>query len=172
MATAEAAEEFFRFSWVYSAKFLCGDFVRTHGEGPVQPGRYSTAINVHNPNGHTVPILKKAIVLYRADRPEKEPEQPTAPARQEQPIVRELKHDWGLEIDCLDIRKVLLQGVVPPLPPDPSLFIKGWVVIETLIDLPLDVVAVYTVEALESGPTDAPSIAMDRIQGTRVILGL
>ena len=42
---------------VYAAKFVCGVFdpdgtIDTHPEveGPVRPGSYATAINVHNPN--------------------------------------------------------------------------------------------------------------------------
>jgi hypothetical protein len=59
----------------------------------------------------------------------------------------------------------------PPPPPAPT-FIKGWVVIETLTDSPLDVVAVYTVESLGSPVSQAPSIAVDRVTGHRLAFPL
>jgi N-acetylmuramoyl-L-alanine amidase len=124
------------FHYVYAAKFLCGDLRPSEREDPVNPGSYATAINVHNPHAHPVPIRKKAILLYRAESPEEAVEQPTPPAR---PVVVELAEDFGLEIDCKDIRQVLLRD--GPRAPE---FIKGWVVVETLTDMPLEVVAVYT----------------------------
>jgi hypothetical protein len=134
---------------VYAVKFLCGSVQPkvtsppTGGaaEGPVEPGDYSTAINVHNPSPTYVAFRKKALLLYRADRPS-EPEQPMPPGK---PVDAALKEDWGLEIDCSDIRNKLLGGA----PPAPT-FIKGWVVIEVTgmqdrpEPRPIDVTAVYT----------------------------
>jgi hypothetical protein len=102
---------------------------------------------VHNPNGGSITFWKKAILLYRADK-FTEPEQPMPPYPLRQVG---LKADWGLEIDCADIRSVLLKGAagLPSAPPAPT-FIKGWVVIEVkgstskVEPLPLDVTAVYT----------------------------
>jgi hypothetical protein len=134
---------------VYAAKFLCGSFLPkvpsppTDGvEWPVKPGNYFTTINVHNPNTDTISFQKKAVLLYRADKPG-EPEQPMPPS---QLIPVSLKGDWVLEIDCSDIRNKLLGGAVPA-----PTFIEGWVVIEVKgnqlhqTDPPwLDVTAVYT----------------------------
>jgi hypothetical protein len=159
-----------RFHYVYAAKFLCGDLKPSTREGPVQPGSYATAINVHNPHGHAVAIRKKAILLYDADRPERVAERPTAPVQGEQPILRELDRDWGLEIDCTDIREVLLRDAAGNPGPAAPIFIKGWVVVETLADLPLDVVAVYTSDPQERGVQAAPSIATDRVPGIRTVL--
>jgi hypothetical protein len=76
-------------------------------------------------------------------------------------LVRaELQPDWGMEIDGPDIREVLLS----PHPPAPA-FIKGWVVIESP-EFPLDVVAVYTAQALSG--TGGVSIAIDRVPATQV----
>lgn len=152
------------FRYVYAAKFLCGEWPpQERFEGPVQPGRYSTAINVHNPNGHPLDIRKKAILLFDGSRPQDALERPIPPARTEDPVLRQLGPDWGLEIDCRDIRETLLGGAQ-------GSFIKGWVVIETLSDAPLDVVAVYTVAPLVEGERQTPSIATDRVLGHHVRL--
>jgi len=143
---------------VYAVKVLCGSFLPhvpsppTDGvEWPVKPGNYFTAINVHNPNSGTLSFRKKAVLLYRADKPG-EPEQPMPPS---QLITVLLNADWGLEIDCSDIRNKLLGGGVPA-----PTFIKGWVVIEVSGNQlhqtdppPLDVTAVYTAHGwnLQSG---------------------
>jgi hypothetical protein len=125
---------------IYAAKFLCGEFKGTGEggglEGPVQPASYATAINVHNPNARPVTFTKKAVLLFDDSKPQREAEEPRPPGR----LVRaQLGPDWGLEIDCDDIRKVLLRDVPGPAAPT---FIKGWVVLHS--PLPLDVVAVYT----------------------------
>lgn len=130
---------------VYAAKFLCGPFAL---EGPVKPGSYQTAINVHNPHSKAIGFIKKAVLLFDASNPPREPEQPSPPGER---IEAKLEPDWGLEIDCLDIRHVLLKR-------DPSLgasFIKGFVVIETA-GFELDVVAVYTAHTFTSGGATAP----------------
>lgn len=154
---------------VYAVKFLCGEFdvagaaTRPPGsaEGPVKRGNYQTAINVHNPNGVPVRFRKKAVLLFEGTEPVLNPD----PADMERPrppgprVPARLDPDWGLEIDCPDIRQVLLQQ--PPVPGAVPPFIKGWVVIEAPVALipqnpqfsdaavvarraPLDVVVVYT----------------------------
>jgi hypothetical protein len=132
---------------VYAVKFLCGSFLPKvtsppdGAEYPVKPGNYLTAINVHNPNPTFVGFMKKAVLLYRADG-HFEFEQPMPPGKLND---ASLKEDWGMEIDCPDIRARLLGGAVPA-----PTFIKGWVIIEVAgaaynIDpRPLDVTAVYT----------------------------
>jgi hypothetical protein len=132
---------------VYAVKFLCGSLrpplTPTDGvEWPVKPGNYLTAINVHNPNTFLVGFRKKAVLLYRFGTV-MDPEAPMPPGEYR---FAQLKPDWGLEIDCLDIRKVLLAGQQVPAPT----FIKGWVILEvfpmagTLAIPPIDVTAVYT----------------------------
>jgi hypothetical protein len=158
------------FRYVYAAKFLCGELKRAGPEGPVEPGSYSTAINVHNPHAHSVGIRKKAILLYDGRHPEEAVERPTPPVRRECPVIKELGPDWGLEIDCRDIREVLLTTAAGEVGPPAPIFIKGWVVIETLSDAPLDVVAVYTVAPLGTKGQQPVSIATDRIPGNRVFL--
>ncbi len=144
---------------VYAVKFLCGVFPPSDAvgapEGPVKPGNYATAINIHNPNPRIVNFQKKAVLLFDSNNPPDAFEVPHGPALDE-PIKLRLLPDWGLEIDCADIRAVLL-GLPPPVPPPPvpSGFLKGWVVIE-VPPAPgkgtrlLDVVAVYTAHAFSS----------------------
>jgi hypothetical protein len=130
---------------VYAVKFLCGNFLpkppqsQPAAEWPVKPGNYFTAINVHNPNGIPAAFKKKAVLLYRADKPVS-PETPMPPGKL---LGAELKPDYGMEIDCADIRNHLLGGTTPA-----PVFITGWVVFEVLGSpadpLQLDVTAVYT----------------------------
>ncbi|UCH51807.1 MAG: Ig-like domain-containing protein [Chloroflexota bacterium] len=133
---------------VYSAKFLCGPALG--GEG-VQPGSYSTAINVHNPNNDTVYLFKKAVIAQREDE-----------ARGRISAFRRvmLNPDEAIEIDCIDIVRFFgaqqETGVTAPSQQTQTLlttanvapissavkFIKGFVVIYSTA--PLDVVGVYT----------------------------
>src|SRR6476659_651486 len=101
------------FRWVYAAKFVCGEMKPQDPkrEQPVEAGRYATAINIHNPNPVPVGFLKKAVLLFDASHPPEVLEQVVQPRR---PITRELGPDAGLEIDCRDIREVLLR--VPGTP--------------------------------------------------------
>lgn len=142
---------------VYSAKFLCGP---AFGREGVQPGSYSTAINVHNPHDQTVYLYKKAVIA----RPEDEPRGPISRFRK----VR-LGPDEAIEIDCIDIVSLFRGDRLSVLSPAPSqqlttathlqtsvvapedqptpenlttVFAKGFVVIYATG--PLDVVAVYT----------------------------
>ena len=152
---------------VYAVKFLCGEYqpqadptgrVR---EGPVKPGNYQTAINIHNPNPRTVKFVKKAVLMFDSTPstdppPSDEFEVPMPPGHK---VTAALEPDWGMEIDCPDIRTVLLGPEVPgdPLPQPPPFFIKGWVVIEvpstpgkgTKI---LDVVAAYPSHGFTTDP--------------------
>jgi hypothetical protein len=163
----------FFFRYVYAAKFLCGELKSgpaSKGEGPVEPGSYATAINVHNPHGFRVGIRKKAILLYDGSHPEHAVERPTPPVHRECAVIKELGPDWGLEIDCRDIREVLLTNASGQSGPPAPTFIKGWVVIETLSDVSLDVVAVYTVAPLGTKGQQPVSIATDRVPGSRVFL--
>jgi hypothetical protein len=136
----------------YAAKFVCGEFDKFSDpvnpavpEGPVKPGNYQTAINVHNPNSILVGLSKKAVLLFAGTAPSDETvfEQPMPPG----PFFGvELQPDFGLEIDCQDIRRQLLGPVAPPAP----VFIKGWVVI--LSNAPLDIEVVFTGNGYKPDP--------------------
>ena len=111
------------FRYVYAAKFLCGELKRTAAaqEGPVEPGSYATAINVHNPHGYPVGMRKKAILLYDGSHPEEAVERPVPPVHHRCPVMEELSPDYGLEIDCRDVREVLLAAAPGRPAPRPDL---------------------------------------------------
>lgn len=168
MATETQSAIFLPRITVYAAKFLCGEFGREAAgaakiEGPVKPGNYATAINLHNPHP-SKPILfrKKAVLLFAGSKPDpsQELERPHPPGPS---ITAELRPDWGMEIDCLDIRKKLL-----PNAPEAPVFIKGWVVLETFAPWPLDVEVVYTAHTFLDGKPEGFSIATERIAGTSI----
>jgi hypothetical protein len=153
---------------VYAAKFVCGEFKggaagAAQIEGPVRPGIYATVINIHNPHpNRAVAFRKKAVLLFAGfggDAPP-EPEIPKPPG----PLHSvELRPDWGMEIDCFDIRKVLL-----PNSPPPPVFITGWVVLEVMSPFQLDVEAVYTAQALVDGKPGGISLEVERVPGTPI----
>lgn len=157
--------------FTYSAKFVCGEFDKFNDparpevpEGPVKPGDYQTAINVHNPNVLPVTFQKKAILMFAGDQPVQftQYEVPKSPG----PLKSaSLQSDWGLEVDCQDIRNFLLAGQAPPAPT----FIKGWVVL--LSQLPLDVEAVYTGNGFNPSSTggiarEGFSLDIERVEPT------
>jgi hypothetical protein len=148
--------------FIYAAKFVCGIFrgAQTHDEGPVEPGSYTTTINVHNPNYCPITIVKKAVLLFSTIEEQKGPETPTPPYKTE---TVKLDPGWGLKIDCFDIRTVLLRQPSGDYPKAP-IFIEGFVVIES--PEPLDVVAVYTVRGL--GNDSSISIETDRVIPNRL----
>jgi hypothetical protein len=115
----------------YAAKFACGEFGKMMPasntdvpEGPVVPGDYQTAINVHNPDNTPVSFQKKAILMYSGNKPTTETnfEQPLPPGNL---IQTELPPDYGMLIDCQDIRAMLL-----PTAPAAHTFIEGYVIIQ------------------------------------------
>jgi hypothetical protein len=122
----------------YAVKFVCGS-----PEFPVvAPGRYFTAINVHNPGDQPARLQKKVAVAL--------------PGEKAGPVSRffqaQLRPDEALEIDCPDIlRHAQLQE-----------FLKGFVVIES--QTLLDVVAVYT-----AGHTPVETLDIERVPPRRVM---
>ena len=130
---------------VYAVKFLCGELAANpdRREGPVKPGNYATAINIHNPNPRDVKFRKKAVLLFDPTNPPL-PEEPKPPGPE---FNATLLPNWGLDIDCNDIRTVLLAGIAPP---GTDVFIKGWVVIRVPTLAPLDVVVAYTAHGIDA----------------------
>jgi hypothetical protein len=167
----------------HAVKFMCGQHNEID-EDPVAQGDYFTAINVHNPNSHTVKgnattaggpsdsqsfsqsFRKKALILFPQDEINNEPappETPQEPGAWFRPA--QLRPDWGFEIDCRDIR--MLACPPPPLECVSPQFIKGFVVIEATGRLPLDVVAAYTAEL----GTGSPEVEIETIQPKRIRSG-
>lgn len=146
---------------VFSAKFLCGTIPPAAGDPQfpsgsdlLVPGTYLTAVNLHNPNARAVQFRKKAVVTL----PERNKDRgPVSRA-----VVEVLGSDQGLEVDCQDVVGLLFPPTGPAAPNLRTAFLKGFVVIEQEIrtfregneapapfDVPMDVVAVYTLKNVE-----------------------
>ena len=152
---------------VYSAKFLCGPALGKEG---VQPGSYSTAINIHNPNNGTVYLYKKAVIAKRED-------EPRGKISDFHRVI--LQADEAIEVDCIDIISLLgheqeVELTAPSqqtqtilqttaVSPVSSLirFIKGFVVIYSTA--PLDVVAVYTASTSVGFGLDVEYLSPSRV---------
>jgi hypothetical protein len=131
----------------YAVKLVCGEAVAGGpGAAPtvVAPGRYWTAINIHNPDKCKDANFRwKVAVAYPGEQGIITAFQRTKP----------LRPDGAIEIDCPQVMQVLSQ-VLSPAPA----FVKGYVVIES--DIELDVVAVYTGSA---GPCGGNTFHTERV---------
>ncbi len=125
----------------YAAKFVCGLVSPSANPGIVAPGRYYTAINVHNPNAQTVQFKKLFIIALPSEK---------QGGKISQTFSAALIPQEAWEIECPDIFKHLgLTGG----------FAKGFV---TLISpAELDVVGVYTAAASSTG--GIVSMALERV---------
>ena len=120
--TAETPEAEVQKTFQYAAKFICG---KATGDEGVAPGRYYTAINVHNPWEKKIAFKKKFAIAL--------PLQKSGRFTRFFDVV--LGDDQALEIDCLDIfkRTADISNVD---------FRKGFAIIESAVEI--DVVSVYT----------------------------
>lgn len=110
----------------YAVKIVCG---KQNGD-ILAPGRYWTAVNIHNPTDHTVVFQTKVATAY-----------PGADAGPVSDYTRaKLGPDEALEYDCEDVFELAEGG---------EEFLKGFVVIQS--DVELDVVAVYTAAGPDRG---------------------
>jgi hypothetical protein len=112
----------------YAVKLVCGEAVAGGAGAPasvVAPGRYWTAINIHNPDKCKDAHFrwKVAVALPGEQGPITAFQKP-----------RVLSPDGAMEIDCPQVMQIF--------PAPAPTFLKGYVVIEG--DIELDVVAVYT----------------------------
>jgi len=123
----------------YAAKLLCGASNRRG----VTPGRYFTAVNVHNPYRDSLSFRYK----FALTRPNVVPG-PITPW-----TAATLNSDQALEIECTDTLVRIGGG-----------FAKGFVVVETQREL--DVVAVYTAAVT----TRIQTMAIDRVPPRRTVL--
>jgi hypothetical protein len=128
----------------YATKVVCG---KSDGS-VVAPGRYFTAVNVHNPLYSRARFRVKVATALPGLRPG-----PVSPFRDV-----ELGADEALEIDCPDINK--LAGADGD-------FLKGFVVVESGTEL--DVVAVYTAAGSDE---QVEVLHMERVPARRVSAGL
>jgi hypothetical protein len=100
-AAAPAAQ--FPESFLYTVKFTCVEEVGppegNPGGGPFMPAKYRTAVNIHNPQRESFNFRKKAVVALSQGSDERGI---ISDWRDEQ-----LKSDEALDVDCVDIEKLL-----------------------------------------------------------------
>jgi hypothetical protein len=144
----------------YAAKYVCGVQGDTTLSAPsypdVQPGRYSTKINVHNNAGLVVNFRKKIIPLAGPPSPVYGHEIAgggEVPRDPKYKVIENLSEDWALEVTCKDIYGYF--GIKPPVQGQAWPYMEGFVVFEVFFNSgggkpivpppdPLDVVGVYT----------------------------
>lgn len=135
----------------YAVKLVCGVVALppAGASTPVAPGRYWTATNIHNPDKCKDANFrwKVAVAGLGAQGPVSVYQRPL-----------KLNPDTALEIDCAQVMKVV-QTLFPP-PAQVPTFVKGYVVIES--DIELDVVAVYS--GTQGANTQLSSFHTERVQ--------
>ena len=109
----------------YSVKLICGETV---GKDGLEPGRYSTVINIRNSSEQPATLKIQAVEAKSLD----------APGGTISPYQNvDLKPGAAIKVDCATIRKLLENSL-----PSPTAFIEGFAVINSTA--PLDVFGVYT----------------------------
>lgn len=101
----------------YSAKYTCG-IATTTSTSMVQPGTYSTTINIHNPHNDMFSLQKSTTFLKFATESLPEGVTPPPPGG---PATDTLTNNFSEEVDCPIIKKLL--GITS------TSFFEGWVVI-------------------------------------------
>jgi hypothetical protein len=142
--------------FIYPVKFICGEQPSCGCAcTPVQPGRYATEINIHNPDRKPVEIQKRFIPVVLAGAPVgREPR--TSGVRAEDKIA--LPPQAATMDDCCRIGDLLLGGDVGATLPLTIGFL------EITSSGPIAVTAVYTTRGLESAGV---SIRVEQISPTR-----
>lgn len=131
----------------YAVKIVCGT-VKPADNTPVAPGRYWTATNIHNPDKcrEAQLLFKVGVALQNFNSPVSQYIGPYP-----------LRADGMIEIDCSTFMQLVQLLVYPPPQPMPP-FVKGFMVIES--DIELDIVAVYSGSA---GSTVANTFSTERV---------
>lgn len=138
--------------FVYSVKFVCGEQQSgCCGCGPVQPGRYSTEINILNPENKKGAVIKRAIPLVLAGAVSGREPKFRLPETKELMILP--PHTATMD-DCCHLSEILLGA--PPAKPL-SLTIG---VLEIISNVQLNVTAVYTAT---DGSGGRPSIEVEQV---------
>jgi hypothetical protein len=115
-AASASAQTFVEFT----AKFACGTATAT-STAMVQPGAYSTTINIHNPHDGIFSSQPSTTFMKKAVRSLPEGATPFPPSGF---VTDTLTNDFAEEVDCPIIR-AMLGASAPPAPA----FIEGYVVI-------------------------------------------
>lgn len=116
----------------YAVKVVCGK--QKKDKGIVAPGRYFTAINIHNPTQNRVQFKRKLAIAYPGAKP--------GPVSDWE--IAEIGPGQAVEIDCPDIFELAGKD---------KKFIKGFLTIACLSEL--DVVAVYTTSEISCRQVNA-----------------
>lgn len=129
----------------YAAKLVCGRTDPASG-GLAAPGQYYTIVNVHNPSpNRTVEFRKK---FARALPDEKV-------GKITQFFPASLRADEAMGIDCPNMYKHT--GIAP------GTFFEGYVVIQIMTPMELDVVSVYT-----AGAPNVATLHTERVPARRI----
>jgi hypothetical protein len=120
-----------KLSFRYAAKFVCGR-QDDRSDKRLEPGTYSTTVNILNPGEKDIRIFKQVAVTYPPDP-------------QEQGETYDLGFDplaslHALETNCDDIRERAFNGTLP------TPYVEGFVVVTS--PRSIDVTAVYTARSL------------------------
>lgn len=131
----------------YAVKFVCGASNQTGpNSGITAPGRYFTAINIHNPTNAPLEFRKKFAIAL-----------PGAEGKITPWSNSRLGPDGALELDCPEI----LERIASP----PTVLAKGFAVLEPFEPAhELDVVAVYT-----AGTERVETIDVERVSPRLVV---
>jgi len=129
---------------VYSVKFVCGQQNAPNG-GPVPssfvPGRYRTAINIHNPEPYPVQFTVRGVRTQSAYPA-------SAGGHVGAPVPTSLAAHEGLELSCEDIMTAIDESYRDIFV---SLLFTGFVIIQTNQRSDLDVAGAYTVTVSSAG---------------------
>jgi hypothetical protein len=128
----------------YAAKFVCG---KAEGAGTA-PGRYFTAVNVHNPSQGTVEFEKRFSVALS--------HQKAGPLTRF--VAASLGADRSFQVECEEILERTATG---------ASLVEGFMVVRSA--MPLDVVAIYSAVG-DSGRVE--TLAMLDVEGERLPLEL
>jgi hypothetical protein len=151
-----------RDSLVYTTPFFLGDFDRAGtsrrvADTPVEPGSYSTSIQIHNPDaGRKVKFILTATALFAPDQE----------ARRGNDVEVELAPRGVMFLDGAYIRAELLAGGKGAPPLDAPLFLYGALTVDSDPSAPLDVIAVCSASGF--GPGGVPggfSLQVQRAAG-------
>jgi hypothetical protein len=145
--SAQAQNTIVRFNFQYAVKFVCGGASGEDSIGVVT-GVYATAVNVHNPGVGKAVFAKKVAVAF--------PFEIAGPISKFR--LAQLQPNQAFEIDCVDIFSFF--------PEEEFKFLKGFVVIQSPVEL--DITAVYTARPSngEVSTIDVETIAPRKLRGT------
>lgn len=143
---------------VYAVKFVCGTQPDCGCEcAPVRPGRYATAIAIHNPSSRPVEVRKRIIpVVYAGAAVGREPRS-SGPRAEDRILLP--PHGATLD-DCCRIMELLLGAPAA----EPAALTVGF--LELTADSEINVTAIYT--AGGGGGSDegcSPSISVETVTG-------